>query len=210
MLVRRRMLRGRGVEVDLRTKTSLAQGGPPVHSHLRAAHRRARPIRGQLGGWALWPEAILASTPYQLIQIYGRPSPPGEYGSAPTHNFRRSLDAPASPPGLTPDLPLEGGVRQNVNSQLNPIRVRTSLDAAIEDTQGLMLDMLKRRFERAIDRLLDCQGVQEQDSTGRLDALFALYADGILTKGEVMRRGDISDGSFHEEMRAYRTRSRSR
>lgn len=85
-----------------------------------------------------------------------------------------------------------------------------SLETMVNETQGLLLEMLKDRFERAIDRLLECQLHAAANGTSERDTLFDLYHDGILTKGEVIRRGGIPEGDFHSEARAYRLRARDR
>ena len=81
------------------------------------------------------------------------------------------------------------------------------LSDAVEQSQDVLIDMLKERFERAVDLLLEHMAGSETNREARLGALFALYEEGVLTKGEVRRRGELSPETFYDELRAYRLHS---
>jgi hypothetical protein len=85
-----------------------------------------------------------------------------------------------------------------------------TLESAVFETQGLMLEMLKARFESVVDTLLEYMVAGKDGPNARHDALFDLYHDGILTKGEVARRSGIPEEHFYEEVRAHRIRKRHR
>lgn len=91
-----------------------------------------------------------------------------------------------------------------------PDRDRSDLASLIEDSPDILFEMLKERFERVVDyhleRLVGAQGGRQRT----LDALFDLYDEGLLTKAEVRRRGQIEPEDFYDELRASRLRRSSR
>lgn len=92
----------------------------------------------------------------------------------------------------------------------DPDRGRSDLASLIEDSQDILFEMLKERFERLVDfhleRIVGANGERKR----RLDALFDLYDEGLLTKAEVRRRGPIEPEDYYDELRASRLRRSSR
>ena len=84
------------------------------------------------------------------------------------------------------------------------------LARSLEQSQDVLLEMLSQRFERAIDALLRNMLGSESDRLTMLDALFDLYEEGLLTKGDVRRRSGLKPEDFYDELRAYRLRHASR
>ena len=80
------------------------------------------------------------------------------------------------------------------------------LAASVEQSQDVLIEILKDRFERVVDTLLCYRLGDRDDRATRLDVLFELYEDGLLTKGEVRRRGNLEPAEFHDELRAFRQR----
>lgn len=80
------------------------------------------------------------------------------------------------------------------------------LAASVHQSQDILIEMLKDRFERVVDALLRHRLGTRDDRLARLDALLELYEEGLLTKGEVRRRGNIEPENFYDELREYRLR----
>jgi hypothetical protein len=79
----------------------------------------------------------------------------------------------------------------------------------VEQSQDVLIDMLRDRFERVVDALLRYKLGPEYDRSAMLDALFDLYEEGLLTKGEIRRRGGLEPEVFYDELHAYRRRKDS-
>ena len=75
--------------------------------------------------------------------------------------------------------------------------------AALRDTRYTMLAQM---YQRAIDELLVCRGTLDLSLTHR-DVLLDLYDEGLITKVECRRRGDMDPAEFHELL-AERRRNR--
>ena len=82
----------------------------------------------------------------------------------------------------------------------------SELAASVEQSQDVLIDMLKDRFERMVDALVRQRIGTDWDHVAMLDVLFELYDEGLLTKGEVRRRGSLDPEAFYGELRAYRQR----
>jgi hypothetical protein len=82
----------------------------------------------------------------------------------------------------------------------------SELAASVEQSQDVLIDMLKDRFERMVDAFVRQRIGTNGDQLATLDVLFELYEEGLLTKGEVRRRGDLEPEAFFGELRAYRQR----
>jgi len=93
---------------------------------------------------------------------------------------------------------------------LPPDSMTYNLTGSVQQSQDLLLEMLKDRFERVVDTLLRYRIGTLVDRVAKSDALFELYEEGLLTKGEVRRRGSIEPEDFYDELRAYRLRNASR
>lgn len=84
---------------------------------------------------------------------------------------------------------------------------RTDLASLIEDSPHILAEMMKERFERVVDILIQHMVAGDKDPQKKLDALFELYDEELLTKAEVRRRGGIEAEDFYDALRAYRQRS---
>ena len=84
------------------------------------------------------------------------------------------------------------------------------LTRTLEQPSDVLIEMLKERFERVVDALVRHKIGSRNDRPAILDALFDLYDEGLLTKGEVRRRGGLDPESFYDELQAYRLRVAAR
>lgn len=83
---------------------------------------------------------------------------------------------------------------------------RTDLASLIEDSPDILAAMMKERFERVVDLLIERMVAGDEEPQKKLDALFELYEEELLTKAEVRRRGGIEPEDFYDKLRAYRQR----
>jgi hypothetical protein len=84
------------------------------------------------------------------------------------------------------------------------------LTSTLEQSSDVLIEMLKERFERVVDALVQYKIGSRNDRLSLLDALFDLYDEGLLTKGEVRHRGELDPESFYNELHAYRLRVAAR
>jgi hypothetical protein len=80
------------------------------------------------------------------------------------------------------------------------------LNTIVAQSQDVLLAMLKDRFERVVDALVDARLATAGGQSTTRDVLFQLYDDGLLTKAEVRKRGNVSPEEFYDELGAFRRR----
>jgi hypothetical protein len=81
------------------------------------------------------------------------------------------------------------------------------LASTAEQSQGVLFEMLRDRFDRLVDEFVQYKTGEHGDRTVVLDALFELHEKGLLTKAEVRARGDLAPEEFYGELQAYRLRT---
>jgi hypothetical protein len=116
-----------------------------------------------------------------------------------------------TPAGRTsPDLESIMAARDRV-TEVYPDRDpgRTDLASLIEDSPDILAAMMKERFERVVDMLIERMVAGDDDPQKQRDALFELYEEELLTKAEVRRRGGIEPEDFYDLLRAYRLRNQT-
>ena len=92
----------------------------------------------------------------------------------------------------------------------DPVPGRSDLASLIADSPGILVKLLKERFERLVDFHLERTVGTNGERQETLDALFDLYDEGLLTKAEVRRRGHIEPEDYYDELRTSRLRRSSR
>jgi hypothetical protein len=87
---------------------------------------------------------------------------------------------------------------------------KLDLAALTRESQDVLLEQLRDRFERVVDAFVQYRLGSNDQRSALLGVLFEFYDEGHLTKAEVRQRGQIEPEDFYDELRAHRLRRSGR
>ena len=87
---------------------------------------------------------------------------------------------------------------------------RLDLAALARESQEVLLEQLRDRFDRVVDAFVQYRLGANDQRSALLGVLFDLYDEGLLTKAEVRERAQLEPEDFYDELRAHRLRRSNR